>query len=204
MRATQTIDVSGLPDHSISNGSPLWWGQALMAVIEGSMFLMLIGIYFYIRLSVDMWPPPGTQLPHMSATTIALAPLILSCLGSYWASEGAKKNSRSQMLIGMIANVLLGFGFLGLRAYEWHNFNFGWSTDIHGSIVWSILFLHTLDAVADLIFTVVLIVIIMSGRYGAKERAGVHVDSVLWYFITGIWLPMYAVVYWGPRIVGAP
>lgn len=204
MRTAQTIDVSGLQDHSISNSAPLWWGQALMAAIEGSMFLMLIGIYFYIRLSVDMWPPPGTQLPHMGAATIALAPLLLSCLGSYWASEGAKKNSRSQMLTGLVGNVVLGFGFLGLRAYEWHNFNFGWSTDIHGSIVWSILFLHTLDAVADLIFTIVLIVIIAMGGYGAKERAGVHVDSVLWYFIAGIWLPLYAVVYWGPRIIGAP
>ena len=37
-----------------------------------------------------------------------------------------------------------------------------------------------------------------------KQRLGVHVDSVLWYFIVLIWLPLYVAIYWGPHIVGAP
>jgi hypothetical protein len=27
---------------------------------------------------------------------------------------------------------------------------------------------------------------------------------VLWYFLVGIWIPLYGVIYWGPRLVGAP
>jgi cytochrome c oxidase subunit III len=204
MTNSRTIDVSALPDHDLSSMAPLWWGQLLMGVIEVTMFLMLIAVYFYIRLSVDMWPLPGDQLPHVGAPTLALIPLLLSCFGSYWASEGAKKNSRRQMLTGLISNEVLGLIFLGFRAYAWHSFNFGWSTDIHGSIVWAFLFLHTLDAVADLGFTAVLIVIIAFGTYGAKQRLGVHVDSVVWYLIAGIWFPLYAVIYWGPHFVGAP
>lgn len=204
MTPSRIIDVRHLPAYDISNNAPLWWGQALLATIEGSMFLMLIAIYFYLRLGVDVWPPPGTQIPHVLQPGLALIPLLLSCIGSWWASEGAKKNSRRQMLVGMIANVILALIFLGLRAAEWSEFNFGWSTDVHGSIVWTILFLHTFDTVADLIFTVVLVILIAAGRYGEKQRQGVHVDSVVWYFIAGIWLPLYAVIYWGPRIVGAP
>ena len=69
--------------------------------------------------------------------------------------------------------------------------------------MWDILFLHTYDVVADLLVTAVLMVIVAIGRDGPKERIGVHVDSVLWYFLVGIWIPMYVVVYWGPRLVGA-
>src|SRR3954452_15114408 len=100
MNSSHTIDVSQLPDYDISNNAPLWWGQALLAAIEGSLFLMLVAMYFYLRLSVDMWPPPGTQLPHLAKPTLALLPLLLSCIGSYWASQGAKKDSRRQMLTG--------------------------------------------------------------------------------------------------------
>jgi cytochrome c oxidase subunit 3 len=202
MTRAQEIDVSQLPDYSISTSAPLWWGQLLMAVIEGSMFLILIAIYFYLRISLDVWPPPGTQLPHLTKSTLALVPLILSCWGSYWASEGARKNSRRDMLVGMIVNVVLAAAYLAFRTAQWHDFNFGWATDVHGSIVWAILFLHTLDAVADVVFTMVLIGLIAFRPYGARERLAVHVDSVLWYFIVGIWLPLYAVVYWGPHIVG--
>lgn len=204
MTPRQTIDVSNLPAYNISMNAPLWLGQVLMAAIEGTMFLMLIAMYFYLRLSVDMWPPPGTQLPHMNYATWALLPLALSCVGSWWASEGAKKNSRRDMLLGMIANVILGGVYLALRFAQVRTFNFIWSTDVHGSIVWAILFLHTFDAIADLLFTVVLILIVASGHYGERQRTGVHVDSVVWYFVAAIWIPLYIVLYWGPHIVGAP
>jgi cytochrome c oxidase subunit 3 len=204
MTSSRTIDVSSLPAYSLSASAPLWLGQVLLAVIEGSMFLMLIAMYFYLRLSVDMWPPPGTQLPHLNYVTWAMVPLALSCVGSWWASEGAKKNSRRDMLVGLAANLALGAVYMALRFAQVGTLNFIWSTDVHGSIFWTILFLHAFDAVADVIFTLVLFVIIASGRYGERQRLGVHVDSVVWYFIAAIWVPLYVVLYWGPRIVGAP
>lgn len=199
-----TLDVSQLPTYEISKEAPLWWGQAMLVIIEGSTFAILIAMYFYLRLSVDVWPPPGTQLPHLPYATLALIPLLISAGGSYWASEGAKKDSRRDMLLGMTLNVVLGFAFLGLRAAEWRTFNFTWATDVHGSMVWSILFLHTLDAIADLLYTIVLIVLVATGRYGPRQRLGVHADSVVWYFIVAIWLPLYGALYWGPRLIGAP
>jgi cytochrome c oxidase subunit I+III len=201
---SDAIYVGDLPAYDISNNSPVWLGQALMAVIEGSLFMIMIGAYFYLRISVDVWPPPGDQLPHVTTATLAFIPLALSCLCSWWASEGAKKNSRRQMLSGLISNVLLALVFLGFQAVAWHSLNFKWSADVHASVVWAILFLHTFDAVGDILFTVVLIVILALGRYGPKQRIGVHVDSVLWYFIAGIWLPLYVVIYWGPRFAGTP
>jgi cytochrome c oxidase subunit I+III len=196
------IDVSHLPDYNISNESSLWWGQALMAAIEGSLFLMLVAMYFYLRLSVDVWPPPQTKPLDWIMPTAALLPFLLSCVGSYWASEGAKQNDSKKMLTGMIANVVLALIALGMRAVAWNSFNFSWNSDVHGSIVWTILFLHTFDAIADLIFTGALIVLVAIGRDDPRVRLGVHVDSVLWYFIVGIWLPLYVAVYWGPRLVG--
>lgn len=204
MTQVRTLDVSGLPDWDVSSNSPLWWGQVLMAAIEGSMFCILIAMYFYIRQSVDMWPPPGTQLPHLLAPTLALIPLILSAAGSYWASEGAKKNDRAKMLTGLIANIVLAFLFLGLRLAEMQTLNFNWATDVHGSIFWTILFLHIIDALGDMLYTVVLIAIVALGHTGPKQRLGVHVDSIVWYFIVASWIPLYIVIYWGPHIVGAP
>lgn len=204
MTKSRSLDLSTLPSYSISSQAPLWWGQLMLCFIEASMFCMLIAIYFYLRLSVDMWPPPGTQLPHTLLPTLALIPLILSAVGSYWASEAAKQNSRSGMLKGLIVNVALGLIFLGLRFAEFQTLNFNWKTDVHGSIFWSILFLHTLDAVGDLIYTIVLVTIVARGKYGERQRVGVHADSVVWYFIIVIWIPLYIVIYWGPHLVGAP
>lgn len=201
MTEPRTIDVSHLRPWDVSSQAPLWWGQLFIDFIEGSMFFILIASYFYVRLRVDVWPPPGDQFPHTLLPSLALIPLILSAAGSYWASEAAKKNSRGGMIGGLLLNIVLAGAALAMRLIEWHSINFNWKADALGSYTWAFLGLHTFDYIADLAFTVVLLVIIVSGRYGEKERLGVHVDSVVWYFIVGIWIPIYIVVYWCPYIV---
>lgn len=202
MSEQRTLDVSGLPPYDISNQSPIFWGQVLMCLIEGSLLCMLIATYFYLRLSVDVWPGPGVRLPDLGYSSWALLPLVASCAGSYVASEAAKKNSRAGMLWGLGLNLGLAIVFLVLRGLDWNSLNFTWASDAHGSIVWTILFLHSYDVVADVLMTAVLIVFVASGRYGPRQRIGVHVDSVLWYFLVGIWIPLYGVIYWAPRLIG--
>ena len=75
-----------------------------------------------------------------------------------------------------------------------------WQADAQGSYVWAFLGLHTFDFIADAIFTLVLLILIVSGRYAEKQRLGVHVDTVVWYFLVAIWIPIYILIYWGPRI----
>ena len=90
MRAQRTLDLSRLPAFAVSTDEPLFWGQVFLAFIEGTMFSIFIAMYFYIRLSYDMWPPPGIQLPPVAVPAISLVPLVVSALGSYLASEAAK------------------------------------------------------------------------------------------------------------------
>ena len=69
-------------------------------------------------------------------------------------------------------------------------------------MVWTILGLHTLDMFADLLFTAILILAVARGHHSPRQRLGVHVDSIVWYFLVLIWIPLYVVIYWGPRLVG--
>ena len=201
MNEVRTLDVSHLPPYSISPQAPIWWGQLCIVAIEATMFSILIAAFFYVRLRVDAWPPPGDQLPHLLLPTLALIPLILSALASYWASEAAKKNNRRGMILGMLLNLVLAGVFFVMRLYEWHSLNFNWQADSQGSYVWAFLSLHSFDYVAGMIETLVLLIIVLSGRYAGKQREGVHVDSVIWYFAVAIWIPLYIVIYWGPRIL---
>src|ERR1041384_4212548 len=134
MTPQRTLDVSHLRAYEISSEAPLWWGQLFLTFIEGTMFGILIAMYFYIRLSMDMWPPPGVQLPRAGLAGIALIPLGVSALGSYIASEAAKKNDHGGMLLGLGLNVVLALLFLVLRYFAWDSFNFNWRTGAYGSI----------------------------------------------------------------------
>lgn len=201
MTEARTLDVSHLPPYEVSTQAPLWWGQLLLTFIEATMFALLIASFLYVRLRVDVWPPPGDQFPRVLLPTLALIPLFLSAIGSYWASESAKKNDRRGMLLGLGLNLVLAAAFFVMRLFEWHSFNYSYKADSFGSYMWAFLALHSFDYVASMIETLVLFLIVVSGRYGERERVGVHVDSVIWYFVVVIWVPIYIVLYWGPRIL---
>jgi cytochrome c oxidase subunit 3 len=204
MTAAKTLDVSHLRPWDVSSQSPSWWGQVCLAIIEGTMFSILMACYFYVRLRMDVWPPPGEQFPHLLLPTLGLIPLILSVPPAYFASKAAKENNRGGMIRNLALNLLFGVIYLVMRLVEWHSLNFNWKASAQGSYVWAFLGLHTFDYVGDLVFTFVLLVLVIIGRYGEKERLGVHVDTIVWYFLVGIWIPIYIVIYWGPRLVETP
>ena len=85
---------------------------------------------------------------------------------------------------------------LAMRIVEWHSFNFNWKTDIFGSYVWAFLGLHKFDYIGDMVYSAVLVVILLSGRYGPKQRLGVHVDTVVWYFSGRSDSTLYVIYLW--------
>lgn len=198
-----TLDVSELPPYDISSQSPLWWGQLSIDIIEGTMFSILIAAFLYVRLRVDVWPPPGDQYPHLLLPTLSLIALLVSAPFSYFASEAAKRNDRGGMIRNLALNLVFAAICFTLRIFEWYSLNFNWQADAQGSYVWAFLGLHSFDFIADAVFTLVLLILILIGRSGEKQRLGVHVDSVVWYFLVAIWVPIYIVIYWGPHIFGS-
>jgi cytochrome c oxidase subunit 3 len=200
---SKTLDVSHLPPYEISANTPLWLGQLSLTFVEATMFGVMIAMYFYYRLSVDVWPPPGVLAFDQILPAICLLLLIVSCAGSYIASEAAKKNNRRRVIAGLALNLALAIAAMILRGINWGTWNFSWRTSTYGSIVWGIMFLHTLDVVADLLFTSVLLIVFLLPRFGPRERLAVHVDSVVWYFLVLMWIPLYVTIFWGPHLVGA-
>src|SRR4051812_15960492 len=88
----RVIDVSGMPAVAFMSRSPIFWAAMGICMIEGCMFLLLAASYYYARLGVDVWPPPGARFPPLWIPTIEVFVLLLSIPPAYYASEAAKKN----------------------------------------------------------------------------------------------------------------
>ena len=49
MSARTVVDVSPLPRFAFGHKGLVWWGTVGFMVIEGSMFVMAVIVYFYLR-----------------------------------------------------------------------------------------------------------------------------------------------------------
>ena len=80
------IDVSKLPRAVEDHRSPIWWGNVFMLFIETTMFALLVGTYFYLRMNFTNWPPVRSDAglyqtnPDLGFATANLLVLIASCV----------------------------------------------------------------------------------------------------------------------------
>jgi cytochrome c oxidase subunit 3 len=207
MSARPYIDVSELPDHQFDTGAPIWWGNLWMLAIETTMFALAFATYFYIRQNFELWPPPRTEFPPIYNPLPALGPgtanlvlLVLSCIPMAWADVSARRHNASAVKTGMFIGVLCGLGAIALRIFEFGAVHFSWDSNAYGSIVWAILILHLIHIMVATFETLFILLWNVVFGLDPRHRIDVTVTAFYWYWVAGIWVIFYGVIYWVPRL----
>src|SRR5215211_2133546 len=78
----------------------VWWGTVGFMVIEGSMFVMALVVYFYLRLKVSAWPP-SLPNPDVGIGTVNLLLVLVSCIPNALAKKTSDKQELSRTRLWM-------------------------------------------------------------------------------------------------------
>jgi len=199
-RSSPALDVAHLPTVAFTGRSPLWWGAVGLIAIEASMFALFIASYFFLRMRVDVWPPPGVNVPRLFLPTVNLGIMILSCIPAYLASEAAKRSDPAGMKLWLLINILLALITVAIRWQVWNSLNYTGYSNAYGSIVFIILGFHMFDYVAGILASIVIVAALLAGHAGEQVRKSVDFDSYTWYFVVAIWIPLYLVIFVSPLV----
>ena len=60
--------------------------------------------------------------------------------------------------------------------------------------------LHTAHLLTDLVDTAVLTALMFTRHARDRRFVDVSENAFYWYFVVLVWLPLYAVIYWVPRL----
>ena len=194
----RSIDVAALPQYAFGHQGLIWWGTVGFMVIEGSMFVMAVVTYFFLRLRVDQWPPSLPD-PELTWGTLNTLVLLASVLPNHLAKKAAEELDLSR--VRLLLPVCVGFGvaFLMIRAFEFGSLNASWNSNAYGSIVWTIMGLHTAHLLTDVVDTAVLTALAFTSHMEPKRMVDVSENGLYWYFVVLSWIPLYVVVYLVPR-----
>jgi heme/copper-type cytochrome/quinol oxidase subunit 3 len=199
MREKMVLDLSKLPLHGMATASPTWWGTLAFMLIEGTGFVLVIAIYLYLGSLAQDWPPapPPDLLPGTLLTLVLVASVIPNLFVSRWAEN----QELAKVRWGIMAMSVIGIVPLVIRAFEFPALHVKWDDNAYGSILWTMLGLHTTHLVTDLIDTIVLAVLMFT-RHGKNRRrfGDVQDNALYWNFVVLTWLPLYACIYFLPRL----
>jgi cytochrome c oxidase subunit 3 len=206
------------------------WGMGWFIFSEVMFFAAFFGALFYARMySVPwlggdgnnamtnellwpafeaMWPTngPGDVGGHfesMGAWGIpAINTLILLSSGVTvtWAHWGLKKSSRSQLILGLIATVALGFLFLGLQAYEYHHayteLGLTLGSGIYGTTFFMLTGFHGLHVTLGATMLVIILLRSIKGHFTPEHHFAFEAVAWYWHFVDVVWLGLFVFVYW--------
>jgi heme/copper-type cytochrome/quinol oxidase subunit 3 len=198
MNGRRTVDVSRLPEFAFGPQGLIWWGTTGFMIIEGSMFIMALIVYFYLRLKVPEWPPTLPN-PGIGYATANILLVFVSCIPNQLAKSAAEKFDLRGARLWLGVLILIGIGNVVLRALEYTQLNCRWDTNAYASITWLLLSMHTIHVATDVVDSGVLWAVIVLEPVTEKRFVDVSENSLYWYFIVAWWVPVYLTVYFAPR-----
>lgn len=195
------LDVSGLPSVHFGPKSLLWWGTIGFIVVEGFTIVLMVASYFYLRLNEHAWPPGRTPNPDLLIPTINTLVLLAVIVPMHWADTAAKKFDRRGVVRGLAVAAALSAVATVLRWFDLLALNVRWDTHAYGSAAWGVVVLHATLILLDLIETLVLVWLFATHRAEVKYYPDVSDASMYQYFLSLGWVPLYLIIYWGPRLL---
>nr|NUR38062.1 cytochrome C oxidase subunit III [Sphingomonas sp.] len=196
-----TDSVADLPTHKFGPSSLTWWGIMGFMVIEGAAFALAFAAYFFIMGREQGWPPEGRLPPDLLAGTLFTIVILLSEIPNTMIKKAAER--RDVPAIRALMAVMVGIGgvLLVIRGFEFGSLNCRWTDDAYSSIIWALLLLHTTHILTDWVDTIVLW-LLMRTDLGWEGRRLVDTDenSLYWRYVWLLWLPIYLMIYWVPRL----
>jgi heme/copper-type cytochrome/quinol oxidase subunit 3 len=193
-------NLSGLPDSASGPTNLVWWGNIGFMAIEGTAFVLAGGTYLYLQSQSRGWPTAGAHLPDLLWSTIFTVALVLSAIPNAWVHRKAHERNASSVRIGTLLMTVIGLILCGMRWMELQHLNAPWYESAYGSVVWMLMVLHTSHVVTDLGDTAVQSAWFYTHTIGDDQFAAAEDNANYWNFVVIAWLPLYAMIYWLPRL----
>lgn len=95
-----------------------WWGMAILVASEATLFGVLLGTYYYLRVHALHWPPPGTPKPDPVVPFVLAGVLATTSLPMALASRAVRAGRRAAAWWLVLWAFVVQCGYL---AYELHD-----------------------------------------------------------------------------------
>jgi heme/copper-type cytochrome/quinol oxidase subunit 3 len=193
------INVAPLPTFAFGHRALLWWATVGVMAIEGMMFALMMTNYLYLKGRSPHWPP-GAFPPALLWGSLNTAVLVASLVPNELAKKASQDFNLRKTQLWLVVCIAFAVAFNVIRIFEFRSLNVWWDTNAYGSVVWALLGFHTTHILTDLLDTMVLTVLMFTGPLEEKRFADVSENSFYWYFVVLTWLPIYAFIYFAPRV----
>jgi len=138
--------------------------------------------------------------PPLERPTLTLAVLLVSLIPALIADRSALAMNGRAVRLTFALLVVMGIAAAAFRFHEFPALQFGWDDNAYASVIWTIACLHLLHIVVATAENTAMLLWALTHSLDRKHARDVRLSTAYWYWVVGIWLPLYTIIYFGPRI----
>lgn len=169
----------------------VWWFLASETTVFGG----LIASYIVVRLGSTGW---SEATAHLSVSLALINTLILltSSMTMVMAFAAVEEGNPRRLQTFLLLTILLGLGFLGIKAVEYtreitHGFTPG--AGLFWSFYYGMTGLHALHVLGGIVVNLVLFLTVPGGNEERKHR--VEFAGLYWHFVDVVWIFLFPLLY---------
>ncbi|MDB5389996.1 MAG: cytochrome oxidase subunit [Planctomycetaceae bacterium] len=117
-----------------------------------------------------------------------------------FAERAAIQKNFPNLIRDLLTLLILGSGSIALRFVEFQFLQCRWDDNAYGSIVWALMVVHLSYLIACVLEVALLVLWIWMYGLDDKQVVDVTLSAAYWYWTVAVWLLLYAVIYWTPRM----
>ncbi|MBI2094378.1 MAG: cytochrome c oxidase subunit 3 [Candidatus Omnitrophica bacterium] len=178
----------------IPNGKLGMW---VFLASEVMFFTGLIGAYIVLRLSHPSWPGPEH---HLSVGIGTFNTLVLICSSTtiVLALAAAEHRSMKGVRLWLIATILLGLLFLGIKGWEYsakfshHIFP---STNVFWSCYYALTAFHALHVLGGIGFNLWVLGQTTTPALWVRHGHRLELAGLYWHFVDIVWIFLFPLLY---------
>jgi cytochrome c oxidase subunit 3 len=190
------MEINRLPEQAVmakAKKQLLYWGMASMTIFFGAFCS-----YYLVVHDNGNWLTFNLPITFYISTA-----LIISSSGTmYWAQQSAKKGHIGTIKAALTITFLLGMAFCfsqiqGWKALYANGIVFaGRTSNLSGSILYVITFMHFLHIVAGIISLLVTLNSSLKNRYTSQNYLGLSLCAIFWHFLDVLWVILFLFLYY--------
>ncbi|HKP19312.1 MAG TPA: cytochrome c oxidase subunit 3 [Gaiellaceae bacterium] len=165
-----------------------WWGMALFAATEATLFGTIFGTYVYLRFKAVHWPPDGIASPSITIPLVLTGVLLATSAPMQLASAAARSGRarRAQALLLLALVVQAGYFAMQLQRYADDVQAHPPQLSAYTSITQLMVGADHFHVFVGLLLNLFLLAKLMDGRVTAYRRTGVQAAALYWHVVNAL------------------
>jgi heme/copper-type cytochrome/quinol oxidase subunit 3 len=176
--------------------------MVMTILTEGTLFAMLLFVYYYLFSRAPQWPLGDIEPPELLVVSIRTAILLASSVTMSVADRAIRRGRTGVATVSLVATFLLGAVFMAGHVEEMLRLpeEFTWATNVYGSLFYVVVNFHGAHVLVGLLMLAFAYVALRRGRYTADSHEGLKVFGMDWLFVDVVWVFVVPTLYLLPRL----